>query len=50
MGKSRVIIFVDDLNVPLPEKQGAQPPIEWLRNMADHGFAYDKYQTLFKLT
>lgn len=37
------VIFIDDLNAPIPEKYGSQPSIEWLRNLSDHGFAYDKY-------
>ena len=39
----KLLIFVDDLNFPMAEKHGAQPPIEWLRSLTDHGFAYNKY-------
>lgn len=38
----KAIFFIDDLNMPLPEKYGAQPPIELLRNLADHGFLYER--------
>lgn len=38
---SKIIFFIDDLNMPVKEQYGAQPPIEFLRQIIDQKGFYD---------
>jgi dynein heavy chain len=44
----RVIIFVDDLNMPKLDTYGSQPPIELLRQFQDFGGFYDRDKLFWK--
>ena len=45
----RVILFVDDLNMPKLDTYGSQPPIELLRQYQDFGGLYDREKLFWKV-
>lgn len=41
-GTKKVVIVIDDINMPEKEKFGAQPPIELIRQLCDQSMFYDR--------
>ncbi|XP_064451600.1 dynein axonemal heavy chain 14 [Mirounga angustirostris] len=45
---SRIVLFIDDLNVPEPDTSGAQPPLELIRQLLDMGGLYNTEKNAWK--
>ncbi|KAJ3192063.1 Dynein heavy chain 6, axonemal [Irineochytrium annulatum] len=48
-GSTKIILFVDDLNMPKLDTYGSQPPIELLRQYIDFGGFYDREKLTWKI-
>lgn len=44
----KAILFVDDLNMPQPDKFNAQPPLELVRQFLDSGGFHDTKKLVWK--
>ncbi|XP_064133022.1 dynein axonemal heavy chain 14 [Loxodonta africana] len=45
---NRIVVFIDDLNMPVSELYGAQPPLELIRQLLDLGGIYDTEKIAWK--
>lgn len=45
----KIVIYIDDLNMPVPDTSGAQPPLELIRQLLEMGGLYDTEKNTWKV-
>ncbi|XP_062938980.1 dynein axonemal heavy chain 14 [Cynocephalus volans] len=45
---NRIVVFIDDMNMPVSDMYGAQPPLELIRQLLDLGGIYDTEKNTWK--
>ncbi|KAH0513658.1 Dynein heavy chain 14, axonemal [Microtus ochrogaster] len=45
---NRIVVYIDDLNMPVPDTSGAQPPLELIRQLLEMGGLYDTERNTWK--